>query len=115
MKKILLTMAAALLMGTTAMAKDVKVLVMSTSPAVEKAEDGTKIKDNLRLTAGVKRVKADLTSQKIIVIYDADKTASKNILATMKKMGYETTVISDEKAPEKLPVDGTSGASKQKK
>jgi hypothetical protein len=33
----------------------------------------------------------------------------------MKKMGYETTVISDEKAPEKLPVDGTSGASKQKK
>lgn len=114
MKKILLTMTAALLMGATAMAKDLKVLVMSTSPAVEKVEDGTKIKDGLRLTAGVKKVKADLTSQKIVVTYDADKTASKTILAVMKKMGYETAVISEGQASGKHTVDGTSGASKQK-
>ena len=75
------------------------------------------MKDQLRLTAGVKKVEADFSAQQVMVTYDADKTNAKKIVAALKKGGYEASVVSDGAPSEKkkVPVDATSGASQQKK
>ena len=79
----------------------------------------TKVKDQLRLTPGVKKVEADFAAKQVMVTYDADKTNAKKILASLKKNGYEATVVSDgapkENAKGQGAVDGVSGASPQKK
>ena len=119
MKKVLTLVVAAIMCGVTAFAKDMKMLVLKTSPEVLNTETQTKVRNLLRLTAGVKRVEADLSTRKVMVIYDAEKTDRKVILATLKKGGYEATVVNEGAAPEKvtkkMPVDATSGASQQKK
>ena len=119
MKRIVTMVAAVLLVCAAAMARDMKVLVVKTTPEVQTVEDGTRIKNRLRLTAGVKKVKADLTAKQLAVTYDAGKSDAKKILAALQKMGYAAEVLSDAKQPEKsagsTPVDGATGASKQKK
>ena len=118
MKKTLTLMAVALLMCATTMAKELKMLVVTTSPAVQNVEGQTKVRDYLRLTAGVKKVEANFSAQQVLVTYDADKTDAKKIVAVLKKNGYEASVVSDgapSEVQKQVPVDGTSGASKQKK
>lgn len=119
MKKTLMMVAAALLCCATVMAKDLKMLVLKVTPEVQSVEAQTKVKNQLRLTAGVKKIEADFAAKQLMVTYDAEKTDAKKILAAMKKNGYEATVVRDGAAPEKpstkVPVDATSGASKQKK
>ena len=116
MKKTLTWMVAALMCCATTFAKDLKVLVVKVTPEVQNVEAQTKVKNQLRLTAGVKKIEADFAAKQLMVTYDADKTDAKRILSAMKKNGYEATVVSDgavsEKTPVKVPVDGTSGASK---
>jgi copper chaperone CopZ len=118
MKRTLTMMVVALLMSVTAMAQDWKVLVVKTTPEVQNVEMQVKVKNQLRLTTGVKKVESDFASKQVMVTYDPKKTDQKKIVAALKKNGYEATVVSDGQAPEapaKTPVDGTSGASKQKK
>ena len=118
MKKTLTLMAVALLMCATTMAKELKILVVKTSPAVQNVEGQTKVRDYLRLTAGVKKVEANFSAQQVLVTYDADKTDAKKIVAALKKNGYEALVVSDgapSEVQKQVPVDGTSGASKRKK
>ncbi|MBR6036045.1 MAG: heavy-metal-associated domain-containing protein [Bacteroidaceae bacterium] len=117
MNKTLSMMAVALMMSVTTMAGDLKVLVVKTSPAVQSVEAKTKVKDQLRLTAGVKKVEANFADQEVFVTYDSAKTDQKKIVAALKKAGYETTVVSDGTPKEKkqVPVDATSGASQQQK
>ena len=103
MKKTLTMIAVALMICATTMAKELKVL---------------EVKDVLRLTAGVKKVEANFSVQQVLVTYDAEKTDAKKIVAALKKNGYEASVVSDGAPSEvrkQVPVDGTSGASKQKK
>ena len=115
MKKIFVLMVAALMVCATTMAKEMKVLVVTTTPAVQSVEAQTKVKDQLRLTPGVKKVEADCAAKQVMVTYDADKTNAKKIVAALKKNGYEATVVSDGAPTEKteVPVDATSGASQQ--
>ncbi|MBO4214960.1 MAG: cation transporter [Bacteroidaceae bacterium] len=117
MKKILVMMVAALVCCATAMAGDLKQLVLKTTPEVQSVEALTKVKNQLRLTAGVKKVEGDPATKQVKVTYDAAKTDSKKILAALKKGGFEASVVSDGAPSEKKqePVDATSGASKQKK
>ena len=111
MKKTLTLMAVALMMCATTVAKDLKVLVVKTSPAVQNVEAQTKVRDVLRLKPGVKKVEANFSAQQVLVTYDADKTDQKKLIAALKKAGYEATVVSD--GAKQTPVDGTSGATKQ--
>ncbi|MBQ6965314.1 MAG: heavy-metal-associated domain-containing protein [Bacteroidaceae bacterium] len=119
MKKTLTLVVAALMCCTTAFAKDLKVLVVKTSPEIHCEKCEQKIKGNVRFTAGVKRIETDLTTKQVAVTYDADKTDTKTLLAAFKKIGFDATVVSDGKAEgkasKKVPVDGTTGASQQKK
>ena len=118
MKKTMTLMVAALMCCATTFATELKVLVVKTTPAVQSVEAQAKVKGNLRLVTGVKKIEADLAAGQVAVTYDADKTDQKKILSAMKKIGYEATVLSDGKPAKSsvtTPVDATSGASKQKK
>ena len=117
MKKIFVLMVATLMVCATTMAKELKMLVVTTTPAVQSVEAQMKVKDQLRLTPGVKKVEADFAAKQVMVTYDADKTNAKKIVAALKKNGYEATVVSDGAPKEKkeVPVDATSGASQQQK
>lgn len=116
-KKTLGLMVAALLCCASAFAKDLKVLVVNTAPEMHCNSCETKIKNNIRFTAGVKRIETNLETKKVAITYDGDKTDAKTIIAAFKKIGYTATVVSDGAAPQsgakKKPVDGVSGASQQ--
>ena len=115
MKKTLTMMTVALMMCATTTAKELKMLVVKTSPTVQNVEAQTKVRDVLRLKPGVKKVEANFAAQQVLVTYDADKTNQQKLVAALKKAGYEATVVSDGAPSDKkqTPVDGTSGATKQ--
>ena len=108
-------MAVALLMSAVTMAGELKVLMVKTTPAVQNVEAKTKVRDELRLKPGVKRVEANFADQQVFVTYDSAKTDQKKIVAALTKAGYETTVVSDTVSTGKkqVPVDATSGATRQ--
>lgn len=117
MKRILTMIAVAMLCCVTSIAKDLKVLVVNTTPEMHCNSCETKIKNNIRFTAGVKRIDTNLETKTVTITYDGDKTDAKTILAAFKKIGYTATVVSNGAAPEKAsrkkPVDAVSGASQQ--
>ena len=117
MKRTFSMMVMAMLCCATTFAKDLKVLVVKTSPEMHCSSCETKIKNNIRFTAGVKRIDTNLETKKVTITYDSDKTNAKTIVAAFKKIGYAATVVSDGSAPEKSsqkkPVDAVSGASQQ--
>ena len=61
MKKTMALMVAALMCCATVMAAELKQLVVKTTPEVQTVEALTKVKNQLRLTAGVKKVESDPT------------------------------------------------------
>ena len=108
---------ATMLCCATTFAKDLKVLVVNTSPEMHCNSCETKIKNNIRFTAGVKKIETNLETKKVTITYDGDKTDTKTILAAFKKIGYTATVVSNGSAPvkaaQKKPVDAVSGATQQ--
>lgn len=113
MKKIITLMAAVMMCTASAIAKDIKVLVVKTSPEMHCNNCENKIKGNVRFVAGVKRIDTSLTTKLVTITYDADKTNAKIIETAFKKIGYTTTVVSNGAPAQK--VDGTSGATQQNK
>lgn len=117
MKKTLILMAVALLCSAAALAKELKVLVVTTQPEMHCNSCETKIKNNIRFTSGVKKIDTNLETKQVTITYDADRSDAKTILAAFKKIGYNATVVKDQKAPEKAdnkkPVDATTSATAQ--
>ncbi len=114
MNKTAVIAMAALISSSAALAKDIKMIAIKTSPVVKTVEKGEEIKNALRVLPGVKKVEPVTVDLTVNVKYDADKTSKAEILKAMSKMGYKTYVVSDEKKGEKPKVDATSGATKQK-
>ncbi len=87
MKRILLAMA---MIGTVvvANAKDIKTVVLTTSPVMHCESCENKIKGNLKFEKGVKKIDTDIAAQKVTVEYDADKTSESKIIAAFSKFGY---------------------------
>lgn len=119
MKRTLTFIAATLLCVATAIAKDLKMLVVKTIPEIHCNNCEQKIKNNIRFTTGVKRIETSLETKQAAITYDADKTNAKAIQAAFKKIGFDAIIVSDggtpEKTTKKQPVDGTTGASPQQK
>lgn len=117
MKRTLGMMAMAMICCATMTAKNLKVLVVSTSPEMHCNNCETKIKNNIRFTAGVKKIETDLETKLVTITYDSDKTDAKIIVAAFKKINYVAKVVSDspatEKVAQKKPVDAVSGATQQ--
>ena len=109
MKKIIAIITMALICCANMTAKDIKVLVVKTAPEMHCNGCETKIKNNIRFVSGVKKIATDLEKKVVAVTYDADKTNPEKISEAFKKIGYETTTVSDKKA-ETQKVDGKTEA-----
>ena len=99
MKQTLLIILTSLLM--MAGGKDLRVLVMTPTPQMHCENCENKIKKNLRFEKGVVKIETSVKEQTVTVTYDASKNDVKGIQAAMKKIGYDTKVVSDEKADAK--------------
>ena len=55
-----------------------------------------KVKENLRFVKGVKDIQASAETQKITVVYDADKTTVEKIQKSLEKIGYKTRLTTKE-------------------
>ena len=83
-----------MLMGA---AKDLRVLVLTPTPQMHCENCENKIKSNMRFEKGVKKVETDLEKQHVTITYDPKKNNVEGLQAGMKKIGYETKVVSDSK------------------
>lgn len=92
MKTTILTavMAAASLMVS---AKDIKTLVVTTTPVMHCENCENKIKNNLRFEKGMKDIKTDIPTQRVTITYDADKNTPANIIKAFGKFGYEAKEV----------------------
>ena len=75
--------------------KDLRVLVMTPTPQMHCENCENKIKKNLRFEKGVVKIETSVEAQTVTVTYDASKTNAENIQTAMKKIGYDTKVVSD--------------------
>lgn len=81
-------MMAVLLSTTVAMAKDIKTMVVTTTPVMHCENCENKIKGNLRFEKGVKEITTDIPTQTVTITYDADKTSESKLTAAFEKIGY---------------------------
>ena len=99
MKKTFLLMIASLLL--MAGSQDLRVLVMTPTPKMHCESCENKIKKNLRFEKGVIKIETSVEAQTVTVTYNPAKTNVENIQAAMKKIGYDTKVVSDQPKEEK--------------
>lgn len=90
MKRILIACAVAL--GAISIyAKDIKEMVVTTTPQMTCQNCENKIKGNLRFEKGVKNVETDLAAQTVKVTYDAEKTDESKITKAFEKLNYKVS------------------------
>ena len=76
--------------------KELRVLVLTPTPQMHCESCENKIKKNMRFEKGVKKVETDLKSQHVTITYDPGKNNVEGLQQGMKKIGYETKVVSDQ-------------------
>ena len=76
-------------------ASDLRVLIVTPTPAMHCENCENKIKSNMRFEKGVKKVETSLERQEVSITYDAKKNNVEGLQAAMKKIGYDTKVVSD--------------------
>ena len=81
--------------------KELRVAVLTPTPQMHCASCENKIKGNMRFEKGVKKVETDLEKQHVTITYDPKKNTVEGLQAGMKKIGYETKVVSDSKLKKK--------------
>lgn len=91
MKKVSLLFVA-LTVAIVCGAKDIKTVVLNTSPEMHCSGCENKIKSNIRFEKGVKTIETNLENKTVTIEYDADKTSVENIINGFKKINYEATV-----------------------
>lgn len=93
MKHTLLTILSALLL--IAGGKELRTLVMTPTPQMHCENCENKIKSNLRFEKGVVKIETSIPDQTVTVTYNASKTDATALQAAMKKIGYDTRIVSD--------------------
>lgn len=92
---------ALLLTVTVALAKDIKIVIVTTSPQMHCENCEKKIKGNLRFEKGVKKIETDIEKQYVTITYDADKTTPAKLMESFDKFGYKATEVKPEKKEER--------------
>lgn len=82
-----------LLTMSVGLAKDIKTLVVTTTPQMHCENCENKIKGNLRFEKGVKKIETSIPAQTVTIEYDADKTNAENLVEAFKKFGYEAQAV----------------------
>lgn len=76
-------------------AKELRVVVLTPTPQMHCESCENKIKKNMRFENGVKKVETNLEKQEVAITYDPAKNNVEGLRAGMKKIGYDTKVVSD--------------------
>ena len=92
MKKAFL-LSALMLMSALSFAKDLKTVVVTTTPQMHCQGCELKIKNNMRFEKGVKRIETSIPKQTVTIQYDADKTTVDKLLKGFEKFGYSACPV----------------------
>ncbi|MCR4658753.1 MAG: heavy-metal-associated domain-containing protein [Bacteroidales bacterium] len=76
---------------------ELRVLVLTPTPQMHCENCENKIKNNMRFEKGVKKVETSIEKQQVTITYDPSKNTVEGLQSGMKKIGYETQVVSDNK------------------
>ena len=82
-----------LLTMTVGFAKDIKTVIVTTTPQMHCESCENKIKGNLRFEKGVKKIETSIQDQTVTIEYDADKTSVEKLIEAFKKFGYEAEPV----------------------
>ena len=99
MKKLFL-LTAMLLTMTVGFAKDIKTVVVTTTPQMHCESCENRIKGNLRFEKGVKKIETSIENQTVTIEYDADKTSVEKLIEAFKKFGYEAKLVTPQNEEE---------------
>ena len=99
MKHILLAIMTSLLL--MAGGKDLRELVLTPTPQMHCANCENKIKNNMRFEKGVVKIETSVEQQTVVITYNGKKTDAKALQTAMKKIGYDTRVVSDKPVEKK--------------
>lgn len=97
----------ALCFAAAGYAKDIKTVVLTTSPQMHCENCENKIKSNIRFEKGIKEITTDLETKTVTIKYDADKTNVENIIKGFAKIDYKASVA-DGKAAKAEAADAAS-------
>ena len=75
--------------------KEMRVLVVTTTPEMHCQNCEKKIKENIRFEPGVRNIETSLEKQQVTITYNPSKTDVKKLTAAFAKIGYEVKVVSD--------------------
>ncbi len=92
-----MTIMAMLLMACVVYGKDIKTLVLTTTPQMQCASCEEKIKGNLRFEKGVKSIETSIAEQSVTIQYDAEKTNEETLIKAFDKFGYKAVKKTAEK------------------
>ena len=96
MKTSLFIAAFALCLTASCTAKDIKTVVLKTSPEMHCENCENKIKNNIRFEKGIKEIETNLEEKTVTIKYDADKTNVDAIIEGFAKINYTATVAGSE-------------------
>jgi copper chaperone CopZ len=87
----------ALAFASVCYAKDIKTVVLTTTPEMHCTGCEKKIKENIRFEKGIKSIKTNLDDKTITIEYDADKTTVEDIIKGFEKIKYEAKEVKSNK------------------
>ena len=103
MKRFFLLFTTMILVTMAAVAKDIKTVVVTTTPQMHCENCENRIKNNLRFEKGVKKIETNVEKQTVTITYDADKTTVENLLKGFEKFNYSARVLEDDETVETDP------------
>lgn len=101
MKTRLIALMAIICFTATGFAKDIKTVVLTTTPRMHCANCERRIKEHLRFEKGIKEIETNLTDKTVTIKYDADKTTVGKIIFGFAKIDYLATVVRPEDMQQK--------------
>lgn len=82
---------------------NLRVLIVTPTPEMHCESCENKIKSNIRFEKGVKKIETNLERQEVSITYDPKKNNVEGLRSAMKKIGYDTKVVSDKEMTTKKP------------
>ena len=103
MKKLFILMAIAITSLSASAQKNnqTDTLQVRTTPQMHCVNCENKIKKNIRFVKGVKEIKTSVPDQKVIIIYQKDKSTYEDFVKAFSKIGYKIDRYAYECSPDK--------------
>ena len=77
-------------------AKDIKVVILTTTPQMKCEKCENHIKEHMKFAKGVKEIEASSANQKVTITYDADKSTVEKLQKELEKAGFKSRVTTEE-------------------